>query len=70
MGGCEGCSINQCHEADSKDCVVVEGKSGEDTCVTNTCTNTNDCRKLFVNEPWRAEKSECKNGTCVDGILI
>ena len=64
MGGCEGCSINQCSSADARDCLVVEGKSGEHNCVTNTCNNTEDCRKLFVNEPGRAEPYECKNGTC------
>merc|ERR1719309_1628880 len=47
MGGCEGCSANQCSMMeDRKDCVVVEGKSGEHKCVSKTCTNNKDCRKL------------------------
>jgi len=66
MGGCEGCSVNQCRMADEKDCLVVEGKSRkEDKCVSNTCTNTEDCRKLFVNDPWvSGDDYECNNGTC------
>jgi len=67
MGGCEGCSYNQCWMMeDKKDCMVVNGKSREeDKCVSKACTNTEDCRNLFVNSPgWLAEKYECKNGTC------
>jgi len=67
MGGCEGCSYNQCWiMEDEKDCMVVSGKSREeDKCVSKACTNTEDCRNLFVNSPgWLAEKYECKNGTC------
>jgi len=64
MGGCEGCSINQCYMMeDEKDCVVVKGKSGEeDKCVSNTCTNNKDCRKLFT--------SLCYYGDCVEGDLF
>merc|ERR1719402_1263938 len=31
---------------DRKDCLVVEEKSGEHKCVSKTCTNNEDCRKL------------------------
>ena len=63
MGGCEKCSYNQCHEADSKDCVVVEGKSGEEQkCVSNTCTKNKDCRKFFT--------ELCDYEDCVEGDLF
>ena len=60
MGGCEGCSYNQCNMVDTRDCVAVEGKSGEHKCVSNTCNNSEDCRKLL---PFY-ENYECKDGTC------
>jgi len=61
MGGCEGCSAHQCWmmHYDNTDCVIVKDKSGEDKCVSNTCTNNKDCRKLRDDEEY-----ECKNGTC------
>ena len=66
MGGCEGCSLTQCIMADKKDCLLVPGNSRkEDKCVSNTCTNAEDCRKLFVNSRWGwGDNFECKNGTC------
>merc|ERR1719430_565697 len=61
MGGCEGCSYNQCW-MNNKDCLVVLGKSGEEQkCVSKTCTNTKDCRKLFT---------KCDYGDCVEGDLV
>jgi len=64
MGGCEGCSVNQCRMKGTNDCVVVEGKSREEyKCVSNTCTNTEDCRKLFVNSRY-GWMIGCKNGKC------
>ena len=62
MGGCEGCSINQCSMADKKDCLVIEDKSGEQKCVSRTCNDTKDCRKLFT--------EMCDNGDCVEGDLF
>jgi len=64
IGGCKNCTINQCLIADGKDCIAVKGKSGEEQkCVSNTCNNDKDCRKLFVNDP-NVEEVECKNGKC------
>ena len=60
MGGCEGCSYNQCMMADTKDCVGIVGKSGgEHKCVSNNCTNDKDCRKLFT--------ELCDYGDCEEG---
>ena len=50
--------------ADEKDCVVVEGKTKDESkCVSNICKNTEDCKKIF-NRDW--QEYECKNGTCVE----
>ena len=59
MGGCEGCSANQCFMMEDKKKCLIVGESGERKCVSNTCTNNKDCRKLL-------DKKEyvCKNGTC------
>jgi len=64
MGGCEGCSINQCQMADQEDCLVVPGRSEEEyKCVSNTCANSDDCRKLFGND----SMYQCLNGKCGNG---
>ena len=62
MGGCEGCSINQCLVNDEKECMVIGGRSGEYKCVSRTCTNDKDCRKLFT--------KLCDYGDCEEGDLF